>query len=63
MLSLTSGMGGSQLTWEVLEYDTHKEFKKYVSDLNELYRKEKTLFDIDTSYEGFNWVDLKNREE
>lgn len=53
----------SQLTWEVLEYDTHKEFKKYVSDLNELYRKEKTLFDIDTSYEGFNWVDLKNREE
>lgn len=34
----------------------------YVKDLNNFYKNEKALFEVDFSYEGFEWIDCNDRE-
>jgi 1,4-alpha-glucan branching enzyme len=50
------------LDWFLLDYDMHKKIQTYVKDLNNLYKNEKALFEIDFSYEGFEWIDCNDRE-
>ena len=52
-----------QLTWEVLDYDSHQQLQRYGKDLNDFYRKEKVFYEVDTKYDGFEWVDLDNHDE
>lgn len=52
-----------ELTWSVLDYEKHKKYKKYIEELNNIYYKEKTLWEIDTKYDGFNWLDVDNKDE
>lgn len=49
-----------ELEWNLLEFPLHKAMKTFVSDLNFLYRKEKPLWELDTSHDGFNWINLLN---
>ncbi|MGQ9474193.1 MAG: 1,4-alpha-glucan branching protein GlgB, partial [Candidatus Caldatribacteriaceae bacterium] len=42
-----------ELDWFLLEYDTHKALQHFVQDLNFLYRREKSLFECDYSWKGF----------
>ncbi len=51
------------LDWHLLDYDMHKKLHKYVQDLNKLYNEEKCLFQVDTSYEGFQWIENQNWQE
>lgn len=44
------------LDWNLLDYDMHRKLKDYVKDLNYLYRKEKALWEKDTTWEGFQWI-------
>ena len=44
------------LDWHLLEYDMHDKIKRYVKDLNSLYRSEPALYEIDYSFEGFEWI-------
>lgn len=47
------------LDWHLLEQDSrHKGLQLLVRELNELYRNEPALFEIDYSWEGFYWIDL-----
>jgi 1,4-alpha-glucan branching enzyme len=48
------------LDWHLLEYDSHWQLKQYVADLNRLYLSEPALHEIDTSWEGFAWIDLQD---
>ena len=50
------------LDWHLLGYEKHKEMQNYVRDLNKLYRQEKCLWEIDFSYEGFEWIDCNDAE-
>lgn len=50
------------LDWFLLDYDMHQKMQNYVRDLNNLYKNEKALFEIDFSYEGFEWIDCNDRE-
>ncbi|TYQ14972.1 UNVERIFIED_CONTAM: 1,4-alpha-glucan branching enzyme [Acetivibrio alkalicellulosi] len=50
------------LDWFLLDYDMHKKMQNYVRDLNNLYKNEKALFQIDFSYEGFEWIDCCDTE-
>ncbi len=50
------------LDWHLLDYDMHKKMQTFVRDLNNLYTSEKALFQIDFSYDGFEWIDCNDNE-
>jgi len=50
------------LDWHLLNYDMHKKLQNYVRDLNKLYKEEKALYELDFSYEGFEWIDCNDIE-
>lgn len=52
-----------ELSWSVLNYDNHKYLQEFVKNLNEIYKKEKPLHQIDDSYDGYNWLELDNADE
>ncbi|BES65153.1 1,4-alpha-glucan branching protein GlgB [Gottschalkiaceae bacterium SANA] len=52
-----------ELEWKMLAYDSHRSFYLYLSQLNHFYLKEKSLWEQDSSWEGFRWVDADNQEQ
>ncbi|MDP4092299.1 MAG: 1,4-alpha-glucan branching protein GlgB [Bacillota bacterium] len=50
------------LDWHLLDYDMHKKLQQYVKDLNTLYKNEKALFEVDFSYDGFEWIDCNDSD-
>lgn len=52
-----------ELDWFLIdEHDKHEEMHNFVKDLNEFYLKNKELYEIDFSYDGFKWIDHKNNK-
>jgi 1,4-alpha-glucan branching enzyme len=51
------------IEWQLLDLEPHKLMQKFVSDLNGLYRDETTLYELDTTYDGFQWIDHSNSQE
>ncbi len=45
-----------QLDWFLLDYDAHRRLHTYVKALNRIYRDNSPLWEIDYSWEGFNWL-------
>jgi len=45
-----------QLDWEVLDYDMHKQLKAFFRDINIFYRENSPLYEVDFSWEGFQWI-------
>ncbi|MFY9295270.1 MAG: 1,4-alpha-glucan branching protein GlgB [Caldicoprobacterales bacterium] len=52
-----------ELEWFLLEYDTHRGYKNFVRDLNILYLKEPSLWENDTDWDGFQWIDVNNADQ
>ncbi len=44
------------LDWLLLDYDAHKNLQNYVKELNMFYKKNSPFWQIDYSWEGFNWL-------
>ena len=44
------------LDWLLLGYDAHKNLQTYVKELNSFYKKNSPFWEIDYSWEGFNWL-------
>jgi 1,4-alpha-glucan branching enzyme len=53
----------SELDWELLQFDAHRQLKDCLSDLNKLLRSEPALFQNQFNTDGFEWVDLSHRAE
>ncbi|MDX1358581.1 MAG: alpha amylase C-terminal domain-containing protein, partial [Clostridia bacterium] len=51
-----------ELEWHLLKYPVHDAFRRYLSDLNVLYKKTVPLWDEDHSWSGFRWVVSKDNE-
>ncbi|KHS56359.1 MULTISPECIES: 1,4-alpha-glucan branching protein GlgB [Terrisporobacter] len=51
------------LEWQLLDREQHAKTKVFVKELNNLYRKEKALYEIDNSYEGFDFIDPHNEDQ
>ena len=52
----------TQLEWRLLQYPIHYKLQTMVKELNWLYRREAALFEVDDSYQGFEWIDLQDSE-
>jgi 1,4-alpha-glucan branching enzyme len=52
-----------QLDWFLLDYDMHDKTHAYVKELFKVYRRSKPLYELDCSYEGFEWIDVHNKEQ
>lgn len=50
----------ADLEWQLLQYPAHANLKKFVSDLNQLYRSEPALYGQDFSKDGFEWIDCSD---
>ena len=53
----------TNLQWDLLQWESHQGLKKFVADINGLYKREPALFQVDFDPSGFEWVDCHNYEE
>ena len=53
----------ASLQWHLLQWDSHQGLQKCLADLNQLYRREKALHEVDFDYRGFEWIDCHNHED
>jgi 1,4-alpha-glucan branching enzyme len=48
----------SSLDWDLLDSPLHEGVLKWVADLNQAYRREPAMHELDTETEGFEWVQI-----
>ena len=48
----------NQLEWFMLKYPRHSEMQRFISELNLFYLDNKELWEIDNSYDGYEWIDV-----
>jgi 1,4-alpha-glucan branching enzyme len=51
------------LDWHLLGYESHKSMQTFVKELNLLYKNEPCLYEMDTTYEGYEWIEVDNSDE
>lgn len=51
------------LDWNLLEYELHEKMQGFLKDLNQVYREEKSFYEIENSYDGFDWIEHTNHSE
>jgi 1,4-alpha-glucan branching enzyme len=52
----------TSLDWNLLAYEPHQKLRKLVGKLNHLYTNEAALYDIESSWQGFDWIDFQDAE-
>lgn len=52
----------NSLDWHLLQYEPHQKLKRFVKDLNHLYKNEPALYELDFSWQGFEWIDFHDSE-
>jgi 1,4-alpha-glucan branching enzyme len=52
----------TSLDWNLLAYEPHQKLKKLVARLNSLYTSESALYDIESSWQGFDWIDFQDAQ-
>lgn len=51
------------LDWHLLDYESHGKMREFVKNLNKFYRREPCLYELDTTYDGFEWIEHENHQE
>jgi len=52
----------TSLDWQLLSLPRHDGLRRLVQHLNYLYKSEPALWQLDDSYEGFDWIDLHDAD-
>jgi 1,4-alpha-glucan branching enzyme len=52
----------TQLDWELLKLPRHDGLRRLVQHLNYIYKSEPALWQLDDTYEGFDWIDLHDAD-
>jgi 1,4-alpha-glucan branching enzyme len=50
------------LDWHLLDDPLHEGIRRFVADLNRLYRDEPSLYEVDFQPSGFEWIDCNDYE-
>ena len=51
------------LDWHLLEFPLHAGLQRWVKNLNQTYRREKALYEIDFEPVGFEWIDCNDTQQ
>ncbi|NLB90361.1 MAG: 1,4-alpha-glucan branching enzyme, partial [Clostridiales bacterium] len=51
-----------QLDWFLLVYERHPELQQYVKKLNHFYQKNPAFYEIEDSWEGFQWLTVDDKD-
>ncbi|MGG7179455.1 1,4-alpha-glucan branching protein GlgB [Clostridium paraputrificum] len=53
-----------ELEWKLIDnYPMHKDTQNYVMDLNNFYKKNRALWELDYDTNGFTWIDADNNDQ
>jgi 1,4-alpha-glucan branching enzyme len=52
----------TSLDWQLVSLPTHDGLRRLVQHLNYIYKSEPALWQLDDSYEGFDWIDLHDAD-
>lgn len=53
-----------ELEWKLIEqYPMHKKTQKFVRSLNNFYKKNRALWELDYDVDGFQWIDADNKDQ
>lgn len=52
-----------ELDWLLLDFEAHQKLSEYVRSLNQFYQTERALWEVDSNWEGFEWIDVNNKEQ
>ena len=48
--------------WNLLQYAPHARLQKFMTDLTHTYQRERSMWEVDFSHEGFEWIDFRDWE-
>lgn len=46
----------SELNWDILKYEKHQQLQTFFKDINNFYKNTPPLYEVDFSWEGFQWI-------
>jgi 1,4-alpha-glucan branching enzyme len=49
--------------FDLTRFDLHRQLQDYVRELNWLYRSHPALYEVDGSWEGFEWIDFHDMDD
>lgn len=52
-----------QVDWSLLSYPDHQKLRGYVKELNRFYLETPQLWEVDYSWDGFQWISADDREQ
>ena len=52
-----------ELEWFMLGYENHEKYQKYINAINHVYKEHPALWDNDTDFSGFQWIDADNNAQ
>ena len=52
-----------ELDWFLLGYPVHDSFKRFMRDMNLIYRSDDAFWKNDYNYDGYKWIDADNSEQ
>ena len=52
----------NQLEWFMLDFPRHKQMQSFVAELNNFYLESKALWEIDTSWDGYEWIEANDAD-
>ncbi len=50
------------IDWHLLQWETHQGVQNLVKDLNHLYQQENAMHQVDSKWEGFEWIDISDAD-
>ena len=51
-----------ELDWFLLDYDSHRTMQNYMKKLNAFYQKHRAFYDIEDSWDGFDWITVDDKD-
>ncbi len=51
-----------ELDWYQLEEERYQKFNYFVKDLHRVYKENSSLFEVDFSHDGFQWIDFNDSD-